>query len=48
LFPSRPMDVDGFGDALFFQPDAQYVIHPGGTDLIGDAFVAGLQAGVNL
>jgi porin len=86
LFPSRPMDVGGFGvvygyfsgdlrdaqrraqqpaqehetaleltyrlrflgDALFFQPDVQYVIQPGGTGVIGDAFVAGLQVGVNL
>jgi len=85
LFPSRAMDVGGFGvvyghfsndlqdsqqrqgqpvqeheialeltyrfrflgDALFFQPDAQYIIQPGGTGQIADAFVAGLQAGVN-
>ncbi|HWE22727.1 MAG TPA: carbohydrate porin [Myxococcales bacterium] len=33
--------------ALFVQPDAQYVIRPGGTGQIDDAFVAGLQAGIN-
>jgi len=34
--------------ALFVQPDLQYIIQPGGTGQIADAFVAGLQAGVNL
>ena len=35
------------GDALFFQPDLQYIIRPGGTGRISDAFVAGFQAGIN-
>jgi hypothetical protein len=35
------------GDAMFFQPDLQYIIHPGGTGRISDAFVGGLQAGIN-
>ena len=35
------------GDAVFFQPDLQYIIRPGGTGRIADAFVAGFQAGIN-
>jgi porin len=35
-------------NALFFQPDLQYIIRPGGTGRIRDAFVAGFQAGINL
>ncbi len=35
------------GGALFLQPDLQYILQPGGTGQIPDAFVAGLQAGVN-
>jgi porin len=35
------------GNAVFFQPDFQYVIRPGGTGQIADAFVAGFQAGIN-
>jgi porin len=35
------------GAALFLQPDLQYIIRPGGTDQIADAFVGGLQAGIN-
>src|SRR5262249_32643110 len=35
------------GDAVFFQPDLQYIIRPGGTGRIADAFVAGFQVGVN-
>jgi porin len=35
------------GDALYLQPDFQYIIRPGGTGRIADAFVAGLQAGIN-
>ena len=35
------------GDALFFQPDLQYIIRPGGTGRIADAFVGGFQAGAN-
>ena len=33
--------------ALFVQPDLQTILQPGGTGQISDAFVAGLQAGVN-
>ncbi|MGE5239013.1 MAG: carbohydrate porin [Chloroflexota bacterium] len=33
--------------ALFFQPDLQYIIRPGGTGRISDAVVCGVQAGVN-
>jgi len=33
--------------AIFVQPDLQYILQPGGTGQIPDAFVAGLQAGVN-
>ena len=36
-----------FGDALSVQPDLQYVIRPGGTGQIGDAFVCGLQGAIN-
>ena len=36
------------GGALFAQPDVQYVIRPGATGQTSDAFVAGLQAGINL
>jgi porin len=35
------------GDAVFFQPDLQYIIRPGGTGRIADAFVAGFQVGIN-
>jgi porin len=35
------------GDAVFFQPDLQYIIHPGGTGRISDAFVGGFQSGIN-
>ena len=35
------------GDSVFFQPDLQYIIRPGGTGRIADAFVAGFQTGVN-
>ena len=35
------------GAALFLQPDLQYIIRPGGTGLISDALVGGLQAGIN-
>ena len=33
--------------ALFFQPDLQYVIRPGGTGKFDDALVLGCQIGVN-
>jgi len=33
--------------ALFFQPDLQYIIRPGGTGRIPDALVLGAQLGVN-
>jgi len=36
-----------FQSALFFQPDLQYVIRPGGTGQISDALVLGAQVGVN-
>jgi len=35
------------GDAMFFQPDLQYIVRPGGTGQIADAFVAGFQTGIN-
>jgi len=35
------------GDALFLQPDLQYIIRPGGTGRIQDALVAGFQAGIS-
>jgi porin len=34
-------------DSLFFQPDLQYIIRPGGTGRTPDAFVAGFQAGIS-
>ena len=37
-----------YRDAVFFQPDLQYIIRPGGTGRIADAFVAGVQVGINL
>jgi porin len=36
-----------YQDALFFQPDLQYIIRPGGTGQIPDALVAGFQMGIN-
>jgi porin len=33
--------------ALFFQPDVQYVIRPGGTGQTANAFVLGCQFGIN-
>jgi len=33
--------------ALFFQPDLQYIIHPGGTGRISDTLVLGAQVAVN-
>ncbi len=33
--------------ALFFQPDLQYILHPGGTGNINDALVLGCQIGLN-
>lgn len=33
--------------AVFFQPDLQYVIRPGGTGKIDDALVLGCQIGIN-
>ncbi len=33
--------------ALFFQPDLQYVIHPGGSERYRNALVAGCQIGIN-
>jgi porin len=34
-------------NAVFLQPDVQYMIRPNGTGLIRNALVAGLQFGVN-
>ncbi|HXI71271.1 MAG TPA: carbohydrate porin [Verrucomicrobiae bacterium] len=34
--------------AVFFQPDVQYVINPGGKGHINDALVLGCQIGINL
>jgi porin len=34
-------------EALFFQPDIQYVINPGGTGNIDNALVLGCQIGAN-
>jgi len=36
-----------YQDSFFFQPDLQYIIRPGGTGRIADAFVAGFQVGIN-
>ena len=36
-----------YQDSFFFQPDLQYIIRPGGTGNIPDAFVAGFQVGFN-
>jgi len=33
--------------AVFFQPDIQYVIRPGGTGQLSNAVVLGCQFGVN-
>jgi porin len=35
------------GNALFLQPDLQYIIRPGGTGRISNAFVGGVRVGVN-
>jgi porin len=35
------------GGALFLQADLQYIIRPGGTGQIPDAFVGGLRTGIN-
>jgi porin len=34
-------------DSLYLQPDLQYIIRPGGTGRIADAFVVGFEAGIN-
>jgi len=34
-------------DALFVQPDLQYIIRPGGTGQISNEVVVGFQTGVN-
>jgi porin len=33
--------------AFFFEPDLQYIIRPGGTGNIPNAFVVGAQVGIN-
>lgn len=35
------------GNAVFFQPDIQYVINPGGTHKLDNALVLGFQMGIN-
>jgi porin len=35
------------GGALILQPDLQYIIRPGGTGQISNAFVGGVRAGIN-
>jgi len=35
------------GDSVFFQPDLQYIVRPGGTGQIANAFVMGFQMGIN-
>jgi hypothetical protein len=35
------------GNSLFFQPDLQYIFHPGGSGQTADALVVGCQAGIN-
>jgi porin len=35
------------GNALFLEPDLQYINRPGGTGRISDAFAGGVQAGIN-
>jgi porin len=34
-------------DAVYFQPDVQYIIRPGGTGQISNAVVLGFQSGIN-
>ena len=34
-------------DSVYFAPDLQYIIRPGGTGQIPDAFVIGFEAGIN-
>jgi len=34
-------------DSVYFAPDLQYIIRPGGTGRIADAFVVGFEAGIN-
>ena len=34
-------------DSVYFAPDLQYIIRPGGTGKIADAFVIGFEAGIN-
>jgi porin len=34
-------------DSVYFAPDLQYIIRPGGTGQIADAFVIGFEAGIN-
>ena len=33
--------------AMFFQPDLQYIVNPGGAHQYANALVVGAQAGVN-
>ena len=34
-------------DSVYFAPDLQYIIRPGGTGQIPDALVVGFEAGIN-
>ena len=34
-------------DSVYFAPDLQYIIKPGGTGRIADAFVIGFESGIN-
>lgn len=36
------------GDALFLQPDLQYIIQPSGRSRVPDALAVNLQTGINL
>jgi porin len=33
--------------SVFFQPDLQYIVHPGGTGRVDDALLLGVQLGIN-
>ena len=34
-------------DSVYFAPDLQYIVRPGGTGQIANAFVIGFEAGIN-
>jgi carbohydrate-selective porin OprB len=33
--------------SVFFQPDLQYIVHPGGAGRIDNALLLGVQLGIN-